>query len=421
MDKQTLTRIGWMTASLGLATLFTGCDAGDVESDETVGESAAFQTTNGLAGINGLAALNGLAAFNGLAAMNGNANANGLSMLRGLSTSDGLSSNTGLMTTPMGRRAVKYIASCALGSGQTLTKADNYGRSHSFGGLMNLAPNWLNGTPSAADESNVSSCVLARMNTAGMHVPLWMDSGSSSIGWGQNSAFPVQEAAYFGSVMRAASDGRVHAWYCEGRDYKRGIVPGRLGAGDASGIYTNPWGAGELCDNHCTKYGTDGYTSCNGVANPITVWRQASYNPVFDDNYVYKLINVSSHLALDVAGNNTGENAIVDQWYENGGTNQQFRIIQVATSQWKIVGVASGKVITNRNGSSANALMNSYNGGATDNWAIDDHNGHFIIRNKSTNAYLRSVNTGAGSVVAVTTGYSGAADTDWDLVAIDSL
>jgi hypothetical protein len=122
-----------------------------------------------------------------------------------------------------------------------------------------------------------------------------------------------------------------------------------------------------------------------------------------------------------VSGNCTAENALVDQWYENGGTNQKFRIIQVATSQWKIVGVASGKVVTNRNGASANVLMNGYNGSATDNWAIDDHNGHFIIRNKSTNAYLRSVNTGAGSVVAVTTGYSGGPETDWDLVAVDSL
>ena len=64
------------------------------------------------------------------------------------------------------------------------------------------------------------------MNTAGMHVPLWMDSAAPSIGWGQNPAYPVQEAAYFGNVMRANSDGSVHAWYCEGRNYTNGIVPG---------------------------------------------------------------------------------------------------------------------------------------------------------------------------------------------------
>ena len=325
------------------------------------------------------------------------------------------------MTTPMGRRAVKYIASCALGGGQTLVKADHTGKNHTYAGAMGLSTGWLDGTPSTSDEMNVSSCVLARMNFAGMHVPLWLDSGSPSIGWGQNSAYPVQEAAYFGDVMRANADGTVHAWYCEGRNYKNGIVPGRLGAGDGSGIYKNPWGAGALCDDHCTKYGTDGYTSCNGVANPITVWRQASYNPVFDDNYVYRLVNVSSHLTLDIAYSSTAENAFVDQWYDNGGANQHFQIIQVASSQWKIVSVISGKAITDRNGSSANVLLNSYNGTSTDNWAIDDHNGHFIIRNKSTNGYLRTTSSSAGTGVSVTTSYSGGPETDWDLFAVDAL
>jgi len=421
MDMRTLKRLGWMTASLSLTTLFAGCQGEDLAGDETQSESAAFETTNGFTGINGLSGINGLTGFNGLSGFNGNANSNGLSLLYGLRTSSGLSSNTGLMTSPMGRRAVKYVASCALGSGQTLTKADNYGKNHSFGGSMNLAPGWLDGTPSPSEEGNVSACVLARMNTAGMHVPLWMDSGASQIGWGQNSAYPVQEAAYFGNVMRANSDGTVHAWYCEGRNYKNGIVPGRLGAIDSTGIYKNPWGKGALCDDHCVKYGSDGYSSCNGVANPITVWRQASYNPVFDDDYIYKLVNVSSHLALDVAGNSTSENAAVDQWYENGASNQQFRIIQVATSQWKIVNVTSGKAVTDRNGSSANMMMNSYNGSSTDNWAIDDHNGHFIIRNKATNAYLRAPSGSAGAPVSVTTSYSGAADTDWDLTAVNSL
>jgi len=66
-------------------------------------------------------------------------------------------------------------------------------------------------------------------------------------------------------------------------------------------------------------------------------------------------------------------------------------------------------------------LMNSFNDCSTDKWAIDDHNGHFIIRNKATNAYLRAPNGSAGAAVNVTTGYSGAAATDWDLFAVNSL
>ena len=167
------------------------------------------------------------------------------------------------------------------------------------------------------------------------------------------------------------------------------------------------------------KYGTDGYTSCNGVSNPITVWRQASYNPVFDDNYLYKLVNVSSRQVLDVTGNYTGETGSVVQWYQNGAANaQQFRIIQVATSQWKIVGVSSGKAVADRNGASANVMMNSYNGD------VDRQLGH-----RRSQRPLHHSQQGdervpalarhqcAGSAINVTTSYSGAADTDWDLVA----
>ncbi|MES1207465.1 MAG: protein kinase [Pseudomonadota bacterium] len=51
----------------------------------------------------------------------------------------------------------------------------------------------------------------------------------------------------------------------------------------------------------------------------------------------------------------------------------------------------SGKALTDRNGCSADVQINSYNGTATDNWAIDDHNGHFIIRNKATNGYRHAL------------------------------
>ena len=74
----------------------------------------------------------------------------------------------------------------------------------------------------------------------------------------------------------------------------------------------------------------------------ITVWRQASYNPVFDNNYKYKLVNVKSGLSLDILYASTAENAAVDQFYDNGQMNQRFQIIQVANSQWKIVDLNSG-------------------------------------------------------------------------------
>src|SRR6185437_4676322 len=61
MDRQMLTRLGWMTASLLTTALFTGCIPGEeIGADETADESAAFQTDNGLSGMNGLSGVNGL-------------------------------------------------------------------------------------------------------------------------------------------------------------------------------------------------------------------------------------------------------------------------------------------------------------------------------------------------------------------------
>jgi hypothetical protein len=413
----------WQLSSLALAGLLVGCtDLGDAETGgDSTTQSNALELQNGLARINGLSSANGLTAANGLCAANGLSSANGLSVANGLSSANGLASANGLMTTTMGRRTVQYIASCALSSSQTLSKNDQYGTPHSYPGSIGLATNWLSGSISAADEANVSACLMARINSAGMHVPLWMDAAPSSIGWGQSSTYPVQEGAYFGDVMRAASDGTVHAWFCNGRDWTKAVVPGRLGADKTSGIYTNPFGQDALCDNFCTKYGTDGYTACNGVTNPITVWRQSSYNPVFDDNYVYRLVSVSSGLTMDVYGWGSAENTQIDQYPDTGGANQHFRIILVASSQWKIIDMNSGKAVTNRNGSSAPVQLNSYINQDSDNWSIDDHNGHFIIKNKSTKAYLHSSGTGSLAVIDVTTNYNGAADTDWDLYAIDSL
>src|SRR5262245_12875547 len=135
MDKQTLKHLGWITASFSLATLFAGC--ADMDAAESVDESAAYEATNGFS-FNGFS-FNGFS-FNGRSALNGSPNAHGISMLAGLGTSSGLSSTSGLMTTPMGRRSVSYLASCALGSGQTLTKADQTGKNHNFAGGMGIAP-----------------------------------------------------------------------------------------------------------------------------------------------------------------------------------------------------------------------------------------------------------------------------------------
>ena len=44
--------------------------------------------------------------------------------------------------------------------------------------------------------------MMAHVNTAGVHVPLWLDSNDAAIGWGiDRTNFPMQEGTFFGDIL----------------------------------------------------------------------------------------------------------------------------------------------------------------------------------------------------------------------------
>ncbi len=192
--------------------------------------------------------------------------------------------------------------------------------------------------------------MMAHLNVAGVHVPIWLDSPISAIGYGSSSSYPNEEGTFFGNIF-ITSNGKVPAYYCEGGGFAKGIVPGRLGATtSAAGIFTNPFGSGALCSAHCSAASGSskgqGYASCNGYTRPITVWRAASYRPVFDPIYVYRFINSQSALAMDVAASSTANGASVIEYVPSTTkTNQQFQIVLTASSTWKLIALHSGKSI----------------------------------------------------------------------------
>ncbi len=71
----------------------------------------------------------------------------------------------------------------------------------------------------------MSACLLAHVNTSGVHIPIWLDS-EGAIGWGQNTSYPYQEGSFFGNVFVNPPE----AHFCNGRDFDSATVPGRLGA-----------------------------------------------------------------------------------------------------------------------------------------------------------------------------------------------
>jgi hypothetical protein len=266
---------------------------------------------------------------------------------------------------------------------------------------------------------------MAHVNVAGVHVPIWLDSPISAIGYGSSSTYPNEEGTFFGNLFVTGSNGKVPAYYCEGNGFAKGIVPGRLGATtSAAGIFTNPFGSGALCSAKCAAAPSSGrgqgYASCAGYSSPITVWRAASYRPVFDPIYVYRFINSQSALAMDVAAARTADGtAVLEYVPSTTKTNQQFHIVLTASSTWEIVALHSGKAILGTGSSNGSAvLQSSFSGSSLGLWAIDDHNGHFKVINKSSADALEtpSGNKASGTSLNTST-YTGMSNQDWDIFA----
>src|SRR5260370_22269005 len=177
-----------------MAAAATGCGELD-PSDGDQGVHSLLVTVNGLASINGLSSTNGLATGNGLSTTNG------------LGTSNGLSSTNGLMTTADGRNTVAYLVRCALAAGTSIVKKDQYGNSYTFPGEMGLATQWRDNTCDGACQERISSCMLAHVNTAGVHIPLWVVSEDPSVGWGLNSLYPNQAGSVFGNIFVKGAHG----------------------------------------------------------------------------------------------------------------------------------------------------------------------------------------------------------------------
>ena len=70
------------------------------------------------------------------------------------------------------------------------------------------------------------------------------------------------------------------AFYCEGKGFALGVVPGRIGANQTGAPYKNKgsWNGSKYCPDQFTvadiPNNKDGYKACNGYNSVVTVWRQ---------------------------------------------------------------------------------------------------------------------------------------------------
>ena len=164
-------RAALIVAALGLL----GCNP----SGGTTGEA-----TSEIVSVNGLSMINGLSMLNGLSStgMVGFAMSGGAMTLQPL-TGGALAPTSALMTSTAGRITASYLVRCALPLGHGITLKDNTGASYTFLGQLGLAPEWEMSTCAAGCQEYVSACLMAHVNTAGMHIPIWLDAASPNVGW----------------------------------------------------------------------------------------------------------------------------------------------------------------------------------------------------------------------------------------------
>ncbi|HET6146993.1 MAG TPA: RICIN domain-containing protein [Polyangia bacterium] len=354
-----------LATSLALAAMLGGCEP-RADNDQTSGTTEdELASANGLKIVNGLTMLNGLSG-NGLSGngLSGNGlSGNGL-LMNPLNT--GVLTSGSMMNTSDGRSTMSYLVRCALASGKTLTKKDQYGTSYTFAGALGVAPEWETTACGITCQERLSACVLAHVNTSGTHISIWLD-GEGAIGYGQNTNFPYQEGSFFGNIFTNPPK----AYFCNGKDFDQGAVPGRLGAGQSGAPYTNPFGSGAYCKDRCTAAdypsNNDGYKSCNGFNHVVTVWRN------FDPNTDYKVCARHSGKCLDVMGASTANYAQLIQYYQNYQNNQKWRITQVSPGKYNFKNVNSGKLLDINGGwtgDGAQLIQYQATGSANQQWSF---------------------------------------------------
>jgi len=152
-----------------------------------------------------------------------------------------------------------------------------------------MAPQWENGACDQTCQENVSACMLAHINTAGNHVPLWIVSPNSAVGWGLDPAYPNEEATFFGNIFTPGAHGTNQStypmYYCAGPQVKTNPPSGRLGSAQTSPPYVNVFGSqyAQCGSNGATPadypYAPDGFKAISGWNYPVTIWRENTTTP----------------------------------------------------------------------------------------------------------------------------------------------
>jgi len=99
-------------------------------------------------------------------------------------------------------KLMEYTVSCALRADQEVTVRLD-GTDHHLYGQIGLAPGWADQACDETCQSWVSACLIARINARGERVEISLrgDHPALAVEPGEATAFPHQEAAYYGNLF----------------------------------------------------------------------------------------------------------------------------------------------------------------------------------------------------------------------------
>jgi len=147
-----------------------------------------------------------------------------------------------MMASSPGKITASYLVRCALPAKDSITVTDYMHNAVTMPGEIGLAPQWKTGLCDTKCQELVSACLEALTNGSGAHIQLELSSGAPSIGLGHTSAYPYQEAAFYGNIFTSPPK----AFFCIGKDFE--------------GWYGLPWLAAP--QRACAGYTALGIVAC---------------------------------------------------------------------------------------------------------------------------------------------------------------
>lgn len=189
-------------------------------------------------------------------------------------TANSLTANA--LRDPLSREFLKYVVSCALDDGQSLSmKID--GVTYTFAGSLGLAPEWgrSRGSCDGSCQRWVTACVLARVDFLGVkrEISIRGDNDVLDPDWHEIHDFPIREASYFGNL------------FVEGKPRFLCLSPGQTGDDRVCGpsLASCPMTVVGDCDDACDHGPFRSFTDCSDAgrkdrghtyAESITVFLQ---------------------------------------------------------------------------------------------------------------------------------------------------